>query len=256
MLFKRWLAITIFVASFLGGSLANLPLSLFLGESRLGQSGLAAAAISGTIWRGEIKGLRLGPHRIGDVQLEANPLFLFRLGYGGKAQITPGAAKGQGLFLLQSGPSLRLGNFAVIIDLAKLGYRDPNGRPVRGQLSLDLSGLHLRQQQGEIFCNSLEGYVGSDALSVLGKYYDKELPILRGVLGCEKGRILLAIAGENEIASIDISAEISANFDYTANITIETADREIQSLLILYGFNFVDNHYTLIERSNLAEGWR
>ncbi len=256
MVFKRWLAITVFILSFVGVSLANLPLSLFLNETRLNQAGLTATAISGSLWRGEIKGLSLGAHPLGDIRLKANPLSLLRLSYGGSVQIAPGAAKGQGKFLLQSGPALRGENFAIIIDLARLGYRDPNGRPLRGQLSLNISKLHLQQQQDQFFCNNLEGDIVSDALFVLGQYYKKELPLLRGTLNCEQGKIMLAIAGQNQIVTIDITAEISANFDYMANIMIETGDREIESLLALYGFNSDGNRYRLVERSNLAQGWR
>ncbi len=256
MLFKRWLAITVFILSFIGVSLANLPLSLFLNETRLSQAGLTTTAIFGTLWRGDITGLSLGSHLLGDIHLKANPLSLLRFGYGGSVQIVPGAAKGQGKFLLQSGPALRAEDITVIIDLAKLGYRDPNGRPLRGQLSLNISKFHLQQRQDQFFCNSLEGDIASDALFVLGQYYKKELPVLRGTLNCEQGQVALAIAGQNQIVVIDINAEISANFDYMANIIVETADSEMQRLLALYGFNSDGNRYTLLERSNLAQGWR
>jgi general secretion pathway protein N len=256
MLFKRWLAIAVFILSFSGVSLANLPLSLFLNETRLSQSGLTATAISGTLWRGDITGLSLGTHPLGDIHLKANPLSLLRLGYGGKAHIAPGAAKGQGKFLLQSGPALMAEDIAIIIDLAKLGYRDPNGRPLRGQLSLDVSKLHLQQKKNQFSCKEIEGRITSDALSILGQYYNKELPILRGTLNCEQGQVVLAIAGQNQIVTIDITAEINANLDYMANIIVETDDSEMQSLLALYGFNSDGNRYTLFERSNFAQGWR
>jgi Type II secretion system (T2SS), protein N len=69
----RW-----FIAVLILALIALFPLRVALGMAGPGKIGLSADRVEGSIWRGSIHTLSIGPVVLGDVQTRLRPLFLLK----------------------------------------------------------------------------------------------------------------------------------------------------------------------------------
>ena len=243
----RGVSLGVFAGGFVGALLAFFPLSLIVSRLDVSPAKIIFGRVSGTIWRGSISDIYFAERRVGDGRVALSAWSLLRVRPRLDVALFNGPVKGQARVLVL-GKKIEVRNADGLAQLGALNYRDPTGRPLIGQLSFHFSELSF--VQGE--CVGGAGRISTDVLSDLALRYAFEAPLLQGDVVCEQGRIKMNLNGKTAALTISIIAEVDGELDYTATIEVEAMEANLGSVLELYGFDREGNHYSFMERGNLA----
>jgi general secretion pathway protein N len=201
----------LFGAMLLATLLIFLPMRLALGWFGLGEQGLTARRVSGTIWGSTLSEARFGDLTLGDLSARLSPLPLL-IGQARVALAGPEAAD----------RSLRA---ALTVSRHLIGVDDATGSLPTGRVfaplpvtSLDLDDLTVRFRDGR--CEAAEGRVRA---SLGGGAAGVVLPAsISGAARCDRGALLLPLA--SQAGTEAVALRIEGNGRYRAELSIQPAD--------------------------------
>lgn len=223
----------LFLGTFFLSLLALLPLRLAIDWFGLGERGLAAREAQGSVWRGALRETQFGAVGVGDVNAGLHVLPLL----AGRVRIaltrTESQAGGDG--------------FSGAITLATLafGVDDATGPlmltpAMLGRLPLtqvNLEDVTARFENGQ--CVEAAGVVRA---TVGGDFGGIALPQgLSGTVRCDAGALLLALASQSSMETVEL--RLSGDGRYVATALIRSTDAALQPRMAAAGFTLTGQGY-------------
>jgi general secretion pathway protein N len=220
-----------FLGAFFLAMIALLPMRLALEWFGIGQRGVAAREVQGSVWYGALKEAQLGTAGLGDLQagLRALPLVL------GRARVSLNRQEGT--------PA---GEFrgAATVTRNTFGFDDVTGRlqltGAFGQLPLtqvDLGDVTARFENG--LCVEAAGTVRAMVAGDLGGI---ALPGgLTGAARCDAGALLLAMASQSSMESVEL--RVFGDGRYQANVLIRSTDAALRDRMSAAGLSLTPQGY-------------
>jgi general secretion pathway protein N len=222
---------TLFLAgALLFALLALLPLRLALDWLGFADRGLAARAVTGSVWRGALQEAQIGPVALGDVRARLNllPLFL------GTARLSLAAPDEGGL----SG--------AILASRHGFGIEDVSGRIRPGALfaplplgSLEFDGFSAGFASGA--CTRAEGAVRATVTGQIGGAAMS--PQLAGRARCAGDALLLPLSGRSGAERLDI--RLFSDGRYRIDLLVRAADPNVAAALASAGFRASEQGHVL-----------
>lgn len=225
--------LALFGAMLLVGLLLFLPMRLALGLTGLGEQGLVARRVSGSIWGATLSEARFGDLALGDLSARLSPLPLLigqvRVPLAGPD--SPGAAPVRA---------------ALTLSRHALGVEDATGGFATGRVfaplpvtSLDLEDVTVRFRDGR--CEAAEGRVratlGAAAAGIALP------PSIAGPARCDGGALLLPLTSQAGTESIRLRVEGDGR--YRAEFSIQPTDPLLGARLEATGFVATPDGYRL-----------
>ena len=225
-------------AALLGGLalvalLVFLPMRLALGWLGLGEQGLVARRVSGSIWGATMSEACFGDLSLGDLRARLSPLPLLI----GRARVSLAGPDGSPTAPLRA--ALTVGRHAVGLDDASGSF--PTGRvfaplPVT---TLDLDDVTVRFRDGR--CEAAEGRVRATlGAGIAGIALP---PSIAGSARCDRGALLLPLASQAGTESITLRVEGDGR--YRADFSVQPTDPALGERLVATGFTPGPNGYGL-----------
>ncbi|WP_375404296.1 type II secretion system protein N [uncultured Sphingomonas sp.] len=213
--------------------LVFLPMRLALGWAGLGEQGLVARRVSGSVWGATLTEARFGDLVLGDLSARLSPLPLFI----GRARIALAGPD------RTSAAPLRA---ALTVSRSAIGLDDATGSLPTGRVfaplpvtTLDLDDLTVRFRDGR--CEAAEGRVRA---SLAGDAAGLPLPAtVSGAARCDGGALLLPLA--SQAGTEAISLRIEGNGRYRADLTVQSTDPMLAVRLQAAGFTATTAGYLL-----------
>jgi general secretion pathway protein N len=200
-----------------------LPMRLVLGLAGLGEEGLSARRVGGTIWGASLTEARFGEMALGDLDARLSPWPLLI----GQARIV----------LTSRGGGDRPLDGALTLSRHGFGIDDMTARIATGRmfaplpvatLDLDAVTIHIRDGQ----CDAAEGRVRA---TLTGDFAGVALPpVVAGSPRCEGGAVLLPLT--SQAGSESIALRIQPAGTYRAELTMTPADPLFAQKLEAAGF--------------------
>lgn len=219
---RWWLAMGLVLAL-----VVFMPLRAVLGIAGLGEQGLTARMVTGTIWRGGLADARFGDLALGDIRTGVSPLHLLvgqlRLGIRGAAPHGTAPLSG-----------------AVVAGLSGIGMADMSGDVSTGQIfaplpisALTLTGVTVRFRGGT--CDAASGRVAAALSGGVDGVPGLILPrMVSGQVRCDGARLVLPLASQSGTEAITL--RIGGDGSYRAELTLQPEDPAIAERLRLAGF--------------------
>ncbi|MGN6375196.1 MAG: type II secretion system protein N [Sphingomonas sp.] len=220
----------LFGAMFVLALIVCLPMRLVLGWIGLGETGLTARQVQGSLWFGELKEARAAGFDLGDLSAGVAPAPLLL----GRARVD---LAGRGIGPLKG---------AVTLSRHSAGVDDLSAAVVGGGAfaplpvsSLNLDDVTARFKDGA--CDHAEGRV---RMTLGGEIGGVALPqAMAGTARCDGESLLLPLASAAGTESLDI--RLRQDGSYTAAMSMRTGDPQLATKLQLAGFQLSANGYTL-----------
>ena len=204
--------------------LVFLPMRLALGWFGLGEQGLVARRVSGSLWGATLTEARFGDLVLGDLSARLSPLPLL-IGRARVALAGPDMASATPLRA-----ALTVSRHAIGLDHASGNL--PTGRvfaplPVT---TLDLDDVTVRFRDGR--CEAAEGRVRA---TLAGEAAGVPLPAsLSGAARCDGGALLLPLA--SQAGTEQIALRVEGDGRYRAELTVQSTDPTLAARLEGAGF--------------------
>ncbi|GAA0300562.1 type II secretion system protein N [Sphingomonas oligophenolica] len=225
--------VAIFGAIFVLALIALLPLRLAMGWFDLGNTGLAAREVRGSIWSGTLREASFGGVALGDLHAGLSPFQLLV----GRARI---GLAGQGV------GAARLFQGAISVSRHSFGVDDMTATLPAGTVfapvpvsALDLDDVSIRFQDGN--CDKAEGRVRATLSGDLAG-----INLGQGMSGnarCDAGALLLPLV--SQAGTDNIALRLWGTGRFRAELTVQPTDpAEIQKLA-LAGFQATAKGYML-----------
>ncbi len=220
-------------AALLVALLVFLPMRLALGWVGLGEQGLVARRVSGSVWGATLTEARFGDLTLGDLSARLSPLPLL-IGRASVALAGPETASATAL------------KAALTVSRHTIGVEDASGNLPTGRVfaplpvtSLDLDDLTIRFRDGR--CEAAEGRVRA---SLAGEAGGVQLPAgLSGAARCDGGALLLPLASQAGTEAIALRVEGDGR--YRADLTVQSTDPALAVRLQAAGFTATAAGYLL-----------
>jgi general secretion pathway protein N len=223
----------LFGAIFVIALIVFLPMRLVLGWAGLGDLGLSARQVKGSVWLGELSAAYAGGLDLGDLsaRLSPWPLLVGRARVSLHGESDPPAAPIQGVIAM-SRHSLGIDDLTAGLD----GGAAFAPLPVS---NLNLDDVSARFKDGA--CDHAEGRV---RVTLGGQIGGVALPqTMAGTAKCDGNALLLPLASAAGTESLDL--RLRQGGSYTADLTMRTGDPALATKLQLAGFRPSDNGYLL-----------
>ncbi len=220
-----------FLGAFFLAMIALLPMRLALDWFGVGERGVAAREVQGSVWYGALKETQLGTAGLGDLQagLHALPLAL------GRARLSLSRQEGA-----------QAGEFrgAATVTRNTFGFDDVTGRlqlaGAFGRLPLtqvDLGDVTARFENG--LCVEAAGTVRAMVAGDLGGI---ALPQgLTGAARCDAGALLLAMTSQSSMEGVEI--RLFGDGRYQANVLIRSTDVALRDRMTAAGLSLTPHGY-------------
>ncbi|CAN5221000.1 N/A [soil metagenome] len=223
----------IFGAVFVVALIALLPMRLALGAIGVGEQGLTARGVEGSVWSGALREAQVGRIALGDLHVAVSPFALLV----GRARI--------GL----SGQTTDLGrNVRGAIEMSRhsFGFDGMTARLPAGNIfapvpisALDLDSVSVKFDSG--ICQRAGGRVRASLSGDVGG-----INLGQGIAGearCDAGALLLPLASQAGTESAAL--RLWQDGRYHADLTIRSDDPAAADRLARAGFQHGDKGYTL-----------
>ncbi|MGN6620483.1 MAG: type II secretion system protein N [Sphingomonas sp.] len=222
----------LFGAVFLIALIALLPMRLVLGWIGLGDLGLTARQVRGSVWFGELSEAHVAGVDLGDLAAHLSPVRLLV----GRARVD----------LHQRGDSAGPVQGAVTLSRHSIGVDDISASIAGGSAfaplpmaSLDLDDVSVRFADGA--CDHAEGRVRATLAGAIGGVL---LPqAMAGAARCDGKALLLPLVSTAGTEALQL--RILADGSYTANLAMQAGDAAAATKMQLAGFRPSPNGYLL-----------
>ena len=230
--------LVLFAAMLLASLLIFLPMRLALGIAGVGEQGLRARSVSGSIWGGTLSEARFGELPLGDLSAGLSPFALVigqaRLAFHGTddpAQAIRGAAT-------VARHLVGINNVTAVIPTGRLFAPLPIS-----QISLD--DVSVRFRDGT--CEAAEGRVTA---KVFGEAGGIALPpSMSGNVRCDAGALLLPV--QSQAGSESVLLRIEGDGRYRAELALSPSDPAAAQRLQMLGFIAGQDGYRLSVEGHL-----
>ncbi len=216
--------LALFGAMLVAALLAFLPLRLVLGAAGLGEAGLTARRVEGSVWGGTLAEASAAGLRLGDLAARLAPLDLV----AGRARVDLGSRGEDALHAFRGALAASrhsLAADAITATLPAAGLFQP--LPVT---ALDLDEVTVRFRDGA--CDRAEGRVRA---TMAGEVAGLPLAgVMAGSARCDAGRLLLPLASQAGTERIDL--RLTDDGRYTAALTVAAPDPATAQKLAGFGF--------------------
>lgn len=231
--------LAVFCAVFVLALMILLPMRLVLSWTRLGDLGVSARHVSGSLWSGQLDDAQIDRIALGDVQAAVSPVRLLT----GNVRI---AIKGGAAPPLQGRVDLSPHGFGVNdFDTNLKGSSALAGLPIA---SLDLSDVTIRFERDQ--CALAQGRVRAALDGTIG---DAPLPhAVAGTPRCSGKMLVLPLVSTSGNESLTIT--IRRDGGYSADMAIGTGDPALASKLQRAGFRPSAKGYMLSFTGQLRQG--
>jgi len=220
----------LFGAIFVAALIVFLPMRLVLGWVGLGELGLSARQVQGSMWFGELTEARAGGFALGDLVARVSPVQLLV----GRARVE---VAGRGVGPLRGAVSLSRHSFGI--DDVSASVAGGTGFAPLPVSSLDLDDVTARFKDGA--CDHAEGRVRATLSGTIG---DVPLPqALAGTARCDGNALLLPL--DSTAGTESFQLRLRADGGYTADMTMRSVDPAVGAKLQLAGFRPSANGYLL-----------
>lgn len=244
--------VLIFIGAFVVTLGASAPLAPLLQLAGLEARGLAYDSASGSIWRGEVAGLRVGPERLGDVRLTLAPAALLQ----GKLQArfeAAGPLRASGAAEYALGGDWLLRDAVFVVSMTDLGRLHPELKDRGGEFRADLA---LAEVNAAGDCVYAQGLARTDVLthaggSAMGVWRG---PALEGAIACEGGDLVVRLNGADASARVVVEARIDLTTGSTFLATVETEDPAVRLALGALGFAERDGSFAYAVDTTFTDG--
>jgi len=218
---------------FLGAVITTAPASLMFHGLQNLPSGIQYKDISGTFWRGNLRGVSVGSSDVGEIAYETKfgPLLLGQL----KIKISSNGQDIHGDAVVSGGinGTWRLSEAVINTNLASVGQRYRfMGSPLKGMASLKVADL-IYNRHG---CVSASGDVWTDLLQGAVKSISDDKFDLAGPLICDEGALKLTLTGENTEGQATVLLVLTPDLRYTLTADVSAKSQEVDQALRLLGF--------------------
>lgn len=233
---SRLRVVAVVLACGISAALAFMPMRVALDMTGLPARGLAAAAVSGTVWDATLVDAGLGAVALGDVRAALSPLPLLV----GQRRLNLRAADEDG------GTAIR---GTIFTDAAGAGVADMDAALPIGVLAAPLpvaalSAGHLTLRFSGGSCVAASGRVSARLAGTMAGAEGVALP--REVVGearCDGGKLLLPLASQPGTEALDI--RIGGDGRYRAELTVQAEDAAAAARLAQAGFVRAGGGYRL-----------
>lgn len=233
---RRVIHVLLFLLVFLSVGIARAPLSFVMDRIESGQPALKHLVASGSIWNGDVAGLRFGPQSFGNLSLRTQLTALLRGRWKTRFELTGGAIAGRGQLSVGLDNSLLMQDVRVSGATGELIGLRPEIRSLDGRFTFDIAQLSLKGQK----CVSASGTVWTDILSKLESRWRWKGPELIGPLTCRNGRLFVEMIGEgeqSELVSVTLDLGLNNTADFEAKITNPPDDVAQAASLLGFVYN-------------------
>uniref|UniRef100_S0DFB0 Putative type II secretion system protein N n=1 Tax=termite gut metagenome TaxID=433724 RepID=S0DFB0_9ZZZZ len=223
----------LFGAVFVAALLVLLPMRLVLGWVGLGDLGLTARQVSGSLWFGKLAEAQAGGLALGDLSAHVSPVQLLV----GRARVSLAGQGDPPAAPLQGAVSLSRHSFGVDdVSASVAGGAAFAPMPVT---ALDLDDVSARFKDGG--CDRAEGRVRATLAGAIGGV---PLPqSMAGTARCDGNALLLPLASTAGTETLQL--RLHDDGSYVADLTMQTGDAQLATKLQLAGFQLSPNGYLL-----------
>ena len=223
----------IFGAVFVVALLVLLPMRLALGALGVGEQGLTARAVEGSVWRGAVREAQVGRIPLGDLGVAVSPLALLtgraRIDLAGHATDLSRSIRG----------AIEMSRHSVGLDRMTASLPAGNIFAPVPISALDLDAVNVKFDGGR--CQRASGRVKA---SLSGDVAGISLGHgMAGEARCDAGALLLPLASQAGTESAVVRMWQDGRFH--ADLTIQSDDPAAAAKLALAGFQRGDTGYTL-----------
>ncbi|MEZ5710358.1 MAG: type II secretion system protein N [Blastomonas sp.] len=218
----RWIVPGLLLAILM---LAMLPLRIAFDWSGLGDRGVSARTISGTIWSGSISDLRIGRLELGDFDTSLSPVAL--LGGHGRASFT------------RPETAMDMPPLAFVLDRSRSGFAlaNANGDIATGALfaPLPIRSITLAEANAEFENGSCIAASGDVRMAIEQDLLGLTLRNgMSGGMRCDGDALLIPLKGQSGLESLDV--RITGDGGYTADFGLASVGEPMASALAAAGF--------------------
>jgi hypothetical protein len=230
---RRGILAGVFILIFFVMAIASTPLAFVVGRIEGGQPALPQLGASGSVWNGQVLGLRFRQQNIGNISLTSGWAAPLSGKWKSSVQLTDGAVSGRGDLSVGLNGSVWLNNVRISGATDELTGLRPEIRSLDGHFMLDILSANLKNNA----CRSATGTARTDILTKLEERWRWEGPELSGPVSCESGKFVVRLSGkgkENELISalMNIGLDSSGAFE----VRIENPPEEVAQAASLLGF--------------------
>lgn len=235
---KKWIAyIVVFVATLIFFGFRSAPLGYVLSRANIPQQFASWSSAEGTVSKGRLNTLRVGPQLVGDVLLNLKGINPFSRSVSYDIQWGSPGGRGAGFINLKSG-RVKITDFRLQQDLSSMPGLILAVREIGGDIRISDGNITIN----EAGCESATGALSSDMIVKLGNRYGRSFAPLSGTIGCENGLLIVALDSSSDQGDIiNVDGRISPTGQGAFNISVQTQDAEIGFALREYGFEQTDS---------------
>jgi hypothetical protein len=233
------------IVVFLVAVLLRLPASLV--TERLPEN-VAVAQSSGTLWRGELRGLRVDGQSLGTLRYRLHLLALFSGKAAADVTIDGPGLSGSG-FVAAGDEAVELRGFEGTAALGTLGLTDFFDAPLKGSASFDVERLRF----GRDGCERAELTAVTDALQQsLGGIAGGDL-VLRGTGQCEGETLVLPMQARGEQGEVDVRLAIGPDGQWRSGMDVRPQDPRLGGVLEQSGFERTEAGWSVVRAGQWEE---
>lgn len=198
----------------------------------------AKPRLSGTLWRGTVKGLE----PVGTLRFSVSPLQklkggpLLSFSSNSRAITAQGKAHMSGVYDVRAS-----GNLAWILP------KDRRFGGIQGGFDLTFETLDFDGQRFEKGCEAAKGEFATDVLQRNHSIWFWKGPKLSGPISCDNGNLVTDLTGVEDGQDISVRVKMQADGIYSADIQVITNTQGANAVLSLYGFTKSGRIYSLTE---------
>ncbi len=221
------------VLAFLMAIVVSAPATLITPFLNAGGKSVRYQEVTGTIWKGEVRGLSTGDVHLGDVSFRLRPLAFLTGAASTDITARDGAAIGAGrvnVHFISRRVSVRDASFAF--DLSSVRRYSLFGIPYQGRI--EARGANLDWSRNG--CSSASGEIWTDVLDASAKTLVGESLLLAGPASCESGRIMVALKGGNREGQTEIKIAIDPAMTYRIIASVDLGRADLENSLRRLGF--------------------
>ena len=243
----------LFVLVLIATLIVSAPLSYVLDKSGLRGIGLNWASAHGSVFKGEVTGLRFGPQPIGIVKLDAQfgALLKGRLKYRFELQGVAGVGVGA---VTLGRNQFELSGLDAEISVSNLVGIANEVRAANGIATVQGGTLKLKNG----LCETAAGEISTDLLSKFAtEQYNRTAGELSGDVSCDGEMVLLQMSGALE-ATDTVSLHVRAGLAEVSSVQVQvqTDDPVLEAGLATYGFQAQADGYVYQQDASFIRGVR
>lgn len=229
--------------------IATLPLSFALRFVSPAPS-LGWDQAQGTVWSGQLTGLRYGRQPIGTARVSLLPSRLLRGQFAYDLSLVGPVGRGRGQIILSGNNRIAFEDVGIRVNIASLVGLADRVRQLGGTADLSAQSIVLDRFQ----CVTARGAVSTDVITRAGDAYGRNWPMASGQLSCDRDMLLIPLdastpAGE----TIEVRTRIGVSEVSSVHARIWGVDQEIETALALVGFQTVDGVHEYRRETQLME---